>query len=288
MSAYLHFCSLNDVNPLKPAVYDLLSFLLYLSKRLKSTGALNNYFSSVKLWVCSVPGDHAIFGAHELMVMKKGLLKCSNHMVCKAPAMTPAHLACIVKFLKTLNSVPLAAIAALLLEFVCLLSQSNLVITSCVSPHVLRFKHIAATKSHLSVVIRSSKTQYRSAGPLPYCIPASHSPICPVKSWNRYASTVNPRHGDAAFLMSDHTPVLPKPCPPSYEMLPGRSLVAHSPSVYVDRGAAQACQSSALPIQALLQAGTWRSEAFREYLSSDIVRDAPSALVSLLVSTVTV
>ena len=63
-----------------------------------------------------------------------------------------------------------------------------------------------------------------------------------------------------------------------------QGLTVHS----LHRGAAQACQLSALPIQALIQAETWHSEAFWEYLSSDVVWDAPSALVSLLVSAVPV
>ena len=68
---YLHFCGKIAVSPFTPSVYDLLSFLLYLSSILRSPRAVLNYFSSVKIWVCATPGEHQSFFAHEIAVMKK-------------------------------------------------------------------------------------------------------------------------------------------------------------------------------------------------------------------------
>ena len=89
-------------------------------KWLKFPGALCNYFSSVKLWVCSVPGYHSSFNAHELNVMKRELFKLSGHMTNQAPALIPSHLAHIVSYLRSLSPVHVAAVAALLIGFVCL------------------------------------------------------------------------------------------------------------------------------------------------------------------------
>ena len=65
---YRHFCDTHGISVLFPIVYDLLSFLLYLSTVLKSPGVVFNYFSTVKLWVTSCSGDSSAFSAHEMMV----------------------------------------------------------------------------------------------------------------------------------------------------------------------------------------------------------------------------
>ena len=86
VNAYLKFCSDHDVVALSPSVYDLLSFLLFLSDKLRSPRAVSNYFCSVKLWITSANSG---LDTYEVKLMKKALIKNSRHTVSHAPALGP-------------------------------------------------------------------------------------------------------------------------------------------------------------------------------------------------------
>ncbi len=284
VTTYVNFCKLHGVTPASPRVYDLLSFLLYLSKKLRSYGAICNYFSSVKLWVSSGLGDHSAFKAYELTLMKKGLRKSSSHVTIRAYPIAPEFLLRIITSLSSLVPVPAAAIAALLLGYVCLLRQSNLVVTSKSSPHVLRFKDIVAYDHELVIKVRSSKTRHSSRLPLVYKIPATRGKCCPVAAWFTYLSTVNPRPSDPAFLLPDLSPLTAKLLTKVLRTAASAILGCpiHVTLHSLRRGAAQACARSGLSLPALTQAGTWSSSAYQAYLDPLLITEAPSALAYLL------
>ena len=80
VNQYIGFCHQHDVKDFEPMVYDLLSFLLFLSDRVASPGTIMNYFSAVRLWVtANNPGAEA-FLAHEVKLIKRAIYKLSTHI----------------------------------------------------------------------------------------------------------------------------------------------------------------------------------------------------------------
>ena len=103
---YLNFCLEHDDTVHAPSVYDLLSYLLYLSDRLKSPGVVVNYFSSVKTWIKSGPGSTVAFDSYEVKIMKRGIFKNTKHVVAHAPPLVPLDFKRIITFLYSLIPIP--------------------------------------------------------------------------------------------------------------------------------------------------------------------------------------
>ena len=181
---YLRFCRRHIVNPLKPCVYDLLSFLLFLQTILKSPGAVRNYFSSMKLWIYSSPGHHSAVDAYELVVMKHDITKLLLHIHKQAFPLSTSQFKQIISVLYTCKPRPVDYIIALVIAYITVLSQSNLVLTQSPSPHVLKFVHVMATPVGLNVLVASSNGRPKSACPILYKLPRIHnSPCCPLRTF---------------------------------------------------------------------------------------------------------
>ena len=104
---------------------------IYLKDKLKSTGAVMSYFSSVKIWVTAVSGDSSVFNAPELYTLKCGLTKNSTHIPSKAaPGITISDFKKIIDFLVKLQPSPHVLVVGLLLAYLTLARQSNLFLTS--------------------------------------------------------------------------------------------------------------------------------------------------------------
>lgn len=285
---YFSFCKQHGVSPVAPTVYDLLSFIMFLSDNLKSPGAVLNYFSSVKIWVSGSPGLHPEFDSHEIVIIKRAIIKNSDHVVSRAPPITPGELRSIIYFLSSLVPVPYVVIVALLLGFLTLMRQSNLVASTFdkIGPHVIKFSDVQLFTQKLEVTLRSSKTRSKSSPPLVFTLPAiPNSLCCPVNAWKRYVrSIVIPPAGPALLrptgvpLTSSHLlQVLRTASLTVFGSEKGFTL--HS----LRRGATQACDNAGLPLPGIMQAGTWKSNAIIAYLGRTVVSDAPTALTSLLV-----
>ena len=150
-----------------PSVYDLLSFLLHLSSILRSPGAVLNYFSSIKIWVCTMPGEHQSFLAHKIAVMKKGILKSAVHVPSPAPGISPSEFLAVIDYLHHASPVPWVIVLALLLAYLMMLRQSNFVqTTSSPGPHVLMFDDVECSSKALLGQARSTKTSTHSSPPI--------------------------------------------------------------------------------------------------------------------------
>ena len=151
-------------------MYDLLSFLLYLKDKLKSMGAIMNYFSTVKIWVTAGPGVSSSFDASQLVTMKKGLVKNSCHIPNKAASISPQDFRQIIAFLVNLDPCPHVLVVGLLLTYFTLERKSNIVMTTMsltISPHVIKYGDVKLVNDAIFVTIKSTKIQYLSAPPSP-------------------------------------------------------------------------------------------------------------------------
>ena len=122
-----------------------------------------NYFSSVKLWSPLVQGIQ-----QQIKTMKRGLTTNSDHVVNKAPGVTPDEFRAIIAYMYGLQPPPYVLIAALLVGYLTLARQSNLILTSPViadCPHVLKFCDFRLTPNAL--LVTSMKLKFASAPPPP-------------------------------------------------------------------------------------------------------------------------
>ena len=93
--------------------------------------------------------------------MKRAIFKSYKHVIKQAPPLTPAHLKNTIRFLAILNVPPFVLITALLIGYLTMLRQSNLVWTSETvdsNPHVLLFKDVKLDTFKLVVTIRTTQT----------------------------------------------------------------------------------------------------------------------------------
>ena len=127
-----------------------------------------NYFSLVKTWVCSHNPQELAFHAYEIKLMKRAIFKCSEHIPKQAPPITPQQFTAIIHFLTALNPPPRVLITALLVGYLTMLCQSNLVchsINPSQNPYVLLYQDIKLIESAVIITVRSTKTR-RSEKPL--------------------------------------------------------------------------------------------------------------------------
>ena len=131
-----------------------------------------------------------------------------RHQVTRAYPISPVELLKIISFLSALGADAEVYVIALLLAYLTLVHQSNLVSLSPdkVGPHTLLFKHVHCLSSSLLVSFTSTKTCSHVQPPLLFFLPAlPHSPYCPVSAWIRYASSCTFCPDDLALRLSEGT-----------------------------------------------------------------------------------
>ena len=175
VNTYHSFCKEHLVDPLQPSVYDLLSLILYLKDRLRASGSVLSYLSSIKQWVTSVTGDVNAFNAPEISVMKKGVVKNCMHVPSVVPGIPPSLFKSIIHFLHVMTPRPHVMIIALLVGYSTLVRQSNLIVysnSSTIPHHVLKRGDVQIIDNALLVTIRSTKTRGPHELPVIFCLPA--------------------------------------------------------------------------------------------------------------------
>ena len=164
-------------------MYYLLSFLLWLKDRLKASGSILNYFSSVKSWVAPASGRANVFEAPEIATMKRGIIKNSLHVLSVAPPISPKIFKSIICYMHRLCPRPPVIITALLFSYFTLARQSNIVVSALAptySPHVLLWSDVPATDNEVLVSTRSTKMRGSSVPPVIFSLPyIPGSPCCP-------------------------------------------------------------------------------------------------------------
>ena len=137
VTVFLSFCREHEVDPLHPTEYDILAFLIHLTTRLRAPGSVFNYFSSVKTWFSGITGSSSLFDSYHVKTLKKGVTKLLNHTVNRVVLLSPKDLSKVVHLLWNAGSDNVVFIVALLLTYLTLVRQSNVVsLTSDVlGPH---------------------------------------------------------------------------------------------------------------------------------------------------------
>ena len=177
---------MHGVEPLAPSLYDILSFVLHLSTRLKAPGSVSNYLSSVKTWFTASTGSTGHFDSHHVKILKKGITNTLNHQVLRAFHLMPSQLFKIVQFIKDLGVDALVYAVSLIFGYLTLVRQSNLVSLALdkIGPHTLLASQVTVTTNAITVSFPTVKTRSSSHLPLSFSLLViPHSPCCPVSTW---------------------------------------------------------------------------------------------------------
>ena len=118
----------------------------------------------------------------------------------------------IISFLYAQSPKPYVFIVAILLMYLTLLRQSNLLSDpSGISPHRLQFADVRALSAALLITIKSMKTQHSSSCPLQFTLPALQSSLCcPVQVWKNYIASSHPDPSGPALVLPSSKPLIPR------------------------------------------------------------------------------
>ena len=284
---YVAFMVRHHVDPVAPRAYDALQYVTYLFAALKAPASVKNAISGARSWISEQDGCASAFNSPSVKRLCRGGERAASHKVRPSPPLTPQALRAVVMFLRSLGPSTVMPIAALLVGYFSFLRQSNLVSPSPLGwggPHTLRRQDITASQSGLWLSIHSSKTISSPDKAVELLVPAiPHSPLCPVAAWSLAASSV-PASGSApAFLASLSHPLDSSMLTNILRLsLKVVDIPFHSEYTIrsLRRGAAQACLSLGVPLEAIKAQGTWESAAVYAYIPRRAPSAAPLALAS--------
>ena len=284
-SRYIRFMKGHHAPTLNPGVYDVLQFVTSLYSALLSPGSIKNAISGARSWVLENQGDVSAFSSPSIKRLCKGGDALSSHCSSIAPPLTPNLLQSVIGFLRSLGPSTLMPVAALLIGYFSFMRQSNLLSPSALmwgGRHTIRRHDIQPCAHGLKVIIRSSKTISTSSGAVQLFIPqVNNSIICPVRAWAR-ASSAFPALGSAPAFMSSSS--RPLDTVTLTKILRWSLVMVNAPSPFtytirsLRRGAAQACLSLGVPVEAIKAQGTWESAAVFSYIPRRAPSAAPAAL----------
>ena len=273
---YLLFASRSGFHPRSPEQYDVLSYLLHLKETLASPGAALNYISGAKTWVLLAGGFAAPFDSYSTSLMKRGMRRTSLHVPSPAPPLTTPVITRVVAYLRRSGRPALALVSSLLLGFVSLLRQGNLLGDVGASSHALRRCDVSRAAGGLRLSVRSTKTRWRSSPPLTIWVPEDGLPgRCPVAAWDAYDAAYRPALEGPAFVLPQGGPLLPatllaalRLALSDLEVPDAQQFTLHS----LRRGGAQACAASGCSIEHIKNLGAWTSGAVHSYVPASLLK----------------
>lgn len=283
---YINFCNDFNINKKFPKQYDLMMYLAYLSKSLKSPSAVYNYFSGAKTYVLLMRGKAKVFNSYSIGLVKKGVSNLKNVPVMRAFPLKVKHIIRIYKYFKSLGSSAQVLNVALLIGYFTLLRQSNLFFSEspCDPGHYLTGDDIRLNERFLRVRVRSTKTTRRQGQTYYVCLPrVPGSSCCPVRIWKRYAAATPISKSGPALLLRTGEPLMAHTFLLALRLagdkcgLQGKRLSVHS----LRRGAARECAVAGVPLEQVQELGNWRSSCIYNYVNKRSFKTGPSALASL-------
>lgn len=262
----------------------MLSFILFLKKKLKSPGAVRNYVSSARTWTLAVQGTAEHFDTYNVALLKRGLDRSMKHTPAVSPPIWPEHIEHMSRVLDELGKEARVIKAVLLIGYFTALRQSNLIAGSGAarSTHALKAKDVTERTGELWVTVHTSKSAPASGRARVFKLQRHNSPLCcPLVAWKKYARYVHPEQDGPAFVtrMGTHltvakvTKLLRAALKFSSYPAP-QDFTLHA----LRRGAVHACANAGSTLDQIRELGHWRSDAVNHYLPPNVIRDAPTTL----------
>ena len=280
----LAFCELHRLNIHRLKEYDVLSYILYLKKHLKSPGAVKNYLSSARTWTLASQGTAVAFDTYHVSVLKRGLERSMMHTPQPVLPIWPDQVEHMARVLDGLGKPARVVKAVLLICYFTALRQSNLLISGSrrMTPHTLLFKDVRWSEEAVWVTVRSTKTTTNSQRPHIYKLTAHSKRICcPVTAWKRYTNVRKRCASEVAFVtlagneltIARVTRMLRLALQHSSYPSP-QNFTLHA----LRRGAVHACIQAGATVEQVRELGQWKSKAVECYLPPVLIQEAPTTI----------
>ena len=281
------FCRLHDLTENKLEEYDILSYIVYLKKKLKSPGAVLNYLSTARTWTLAVTGSAKSFDTYRVTTLKKGLKRTMSPVLTNKPPFLIEHLKHVVDVFDSLGSAARVMKAYILIAFCSALRQSNLILHNLLDKeeHVLLARNVSVTKKGLELVIRTSKTTTCYEQKLIVIPRASNPQYCPVVAWLNFRVLKAAAHARLAFVTSNGSPLLSRPATNLIRQALTHSTYKRPMSFTlhdIRRASVQTCAKGGATLGQLKALGGWKSDAIFSYLPRELVAKGPSTLSASL------
>ena len=271
--SYVDFCNEFQHAELSATVESLSLYVQFLSNKLKSPGAVQNYLAGVKTMFVINNWDTELFDDYLIRMMMRGLKVVKQHVPRKALPITPKILRDIGEIWdETDNSATYWAL--FLIAFYSLARKSNLVPDSVTKFNPLKQLtrgDLEVTSKALLVTLKWSKTNQagrREIFPLPK---NKGSPLCPVMAYLKMVRAFPASGSSPAFLVGRFGRVQTV----TYRMFQERIKKAmveiqldpegYSSHSFRRGGATYAFHSGVHP-NLIKKLGDWRSDAYLEYI----------------------
>ena len=281
------FCETFGLSIFKLEEYDILSYIMFLGKTLKTPGAVLNYLSTARTWTLIVAGNASAFDTQRVTTLKRGLKRTMSPTKNIKPIFLLEHLKHVVNVFNQLGTSVLVVKAFILIAFCSALRQSNLLLRRVFDreEHVLLAGNVEITEKGLELLINTSKTTTKYEQRVFIIPPARSAKYCPVVAWRNYRSLKAVRHARLAFVLWDGSPLLSKAA---------TNLIRHAlqSSTHSDpkastlhdirRGSVRECAKGGATLAQLKSLGGWKSDAIYKYIPKELVIKGPSTLSASL------
>ena len=286
--SYLTFMLSYNQNPLAPTITNLLLYTQCLANSFKSVVSVKNYISGAKAYLLQRSGDLTSFASPMLANLLKGITKLSTHIPRQAPPIDIATLKQICDVFTAPGSEALPAKAVVLITYATLLRQSNTLTPAEYSdggPHTLRRHHLTVSGRTLWVEVASTKTVYKPQDRVVIPVLLTGGKYCPVLTWREYCARYPASPEAPAFVYRDGSPVrathvtsLMRAALTALTHPAAQSVTLHS----LRRASAQHLAESGVPMEEIMELGTWKSSAVHAYVPKRLTSSAPAIISSCL------
>ena len=246
-----------------------------------------NYLSGARTWVLMSGGKTAQFDTYQVSLMKKGVIRSSQHTTRQAPPLTPSQLKATITYLRAAGPSAQVLTTALLIGYYTLLRQGNLLYSEARDDpgHTLLARDVHITENGLIVTVWSTKTRWKPSQSYKVLVPAiPGSPYCPVTAWSTYTALQRPPADGPAFLLRGGGPLLAPTLLAALRLALTVAGTCHAHSYMLHslrRGGAQACAHSGDSLHDIMELGSWTSSAVHTYVPKELIKTGPQTLAKL-------
>jgi hypothetical protein len=273
--SFFLFCLYFEFIPIPATLDTICLYAQFLSRSFKTTAAIKNYLSGVKLLHLYSAVSYPDFGAFELTLALRGLSRLNPHCPKQALPITPLILQSMYYFLDMNEPLDATYWCLLLFGFFLMLRKSNLTPVSFNAADIAKVLHrrdVVISGEMALVLIRWSKTNQFGQRVLKLPLVANPaSLLCPIRAYRVMQGLTPAPLTSPAFVFRQQdrlVPVLYREFQVKLRVLvakSGRDAGLYS-SHSLRRGGATSAFQAGIPGELIQLHGDWSSDAYKRYL----------------------
>jgi integrase len=293
---FVMFCTFFKFAILPTSLDTICLYAQFLSRSFKTTAAIKNYISGVKLLHLYADQPFPHIGSFGLQLVLKGLARLNPHCPKQAFPITPPILLQFVTHLNLAQPTHATLWCLYLFAFFLMARKSNLVPLHAYSFDIskqLARQHVQQTSQGLVVSFHWSKTiQFGQRILQIPLLPIPSSPLCPVTAYLNMCKMISVPQTYPLFSLPHNSKI----CSITYKQLQTSikqliTLTGRDPNQYSShsfrRGGATWAFKAKVPADLIQLQGDWHSDAYKQYLHFDMKDKArvANSMIQLINST---